>query len=128
MVNFIWHDTYLLGNSTIDQQHQKLFALANNLVNPENKENLIENALLLYRHVREHFQTEEAFMKTIHYPDATSHTDNHNSMLDQLVLLTENINKNTWQQSDVLNFMQTWILHIIHQDVGIKEFFQTTEN
>jgi hemerythrin len=124
MSDFIWKDHYLIGNQKVDQQHQQLFDLANKLVQSKTQDDLAENAMLLYRHVREHFQVEETVMKNYAYPDYQNHVDTHNLMLNKLVEVSDKINKHEWRQQDVLKFMQEWISHILEDDSAFSEYFQ----
>lgn len=122
MSEFVWHDHYLIGNQKVDLQHQQLFNLANNLVQSKNQNDLAENAMLMYRHVREHFQAEEAFMKDCGYPHYQQHSATHNVMLDKLVDVSDKINRHEWKQHDVLKFMQEWIAHILEEDSAINAY------
>lgn len=124
MGNFIWQDRYLIGNQKVDQQHRQLFDLANQLVRSNNQNDLSENIMRLYRHVREHFQAEESFMKDHAYPDYGQHIATHNLMLDKLIEVSDKINKNEWQQQDVLTFMHEWITHILEEDSAIQDYVQ----
>lgn len=122
MVEFVWQDQYLLDNHVVDLQHKELFTLANQLVSSQDHEALKENAMHLYRHVREHFQAEEAFMKQIAYPNLAKHAETHDKMLDELVALSDKIHKNEWQQQDVLAFIRWWVAHILDEDAEIRDF------
>lgn len=125
MTEFAWQNSYLIGNRTIDQQHQRLFELANNLVDSNEKTTLLANAMLLYRHVREHFQEEEAFMKSCDYRGYQHHVDMHNLMLSKLVDVSEKINNGEWQRQQVLEFMHDWIRHILDEDALIQDESQS---
>ena len=126
MKEFIWQDSYLFGEPRVDQQHRELFDLANRLVESSSKADLIENHMYLYRHVRNHFQEEERFMKKNSYPDFTEHLEFHNQMLDELNKVSESINLDAWTHQDILMFMREWIDHIVKQDFEIKRFFAAT--
>lgn len=124
MGEFIWQNQYLIGNQTVDQQHRQLFELANQLAHAKDHQALSENAMRLYRHVREHFQAEENYMKDHAYPDYQQHVATHDLMLNKLVEVSDKINKNEWQQQDVLKFMHEWIAHILEEDSAIQDYFQ----
>lgn len=125
MSEFVWQDDYLLGNKLVDQQHKQLFDLANQLVKSSRKEDLIDNAMRLYKHVREHFQAEESFMKDHGYPDYQQHVLTHNLMLDKLVHVSDKIRTDEWQQQEVRLFMREWIGHILDEDSAINSYFQS---
>ena len=128
MNEFIWQNSYQLGHQKVDEQHQQLFDLANQLVESTNQHALAENAMRLYRHVREHFKAEEAFMKERDYPNYESHVATHNLMLNKLVDVSDKINRHEWQQQDVLKFMKEWITHILHEDSTINEYFHAQQH
>jgi len=126
MNEFVWQDHYLLGNQNIDQQHKQLFELANKMVACSNNNDLTHHAMLLYKHVRQHFREEESFMKSHGYPDYQIHVDTHNLMLSKLVAVSEKIKHGEWQQQQVLEFMREWINHILDEDAAINDYFRTT--
>lgn len=122
MSDFVWQDRYLIGNPTVDQQHQQLFKLANDLVQSKNQDAIAENAMRLYRHIREHFQTEEAFMKELGYPGYQRHVEIHDLMLDKMTAISSKINRNEWHTEDIKLFMQEWIAHITEEDMAIAAY------
>lgn len=125
MSEFIWQHHYRIGNQKVDQQHQQLFDLANQLVQSKNQADLAENAKLLYLHVKEHFQYEEAFMKNHRYPEYQKHATAHQQMLDKLADVGDKINRHEWQQDDVLKFMRDWIGHTMEDDAVFNAYLQT---
>lgn len=124
MSEFIWQNHYLIGNQRVDQQHQQLFELANELVQSKTQADLAENAANLYQHVKEHFQCEEAFMKAHDYPHFKKHAETHELMLNKLVDVRTKIDRHEWQTQDVLIFMRQWISHILDEDEAFNVFFQ----
>jgi len=74
MTSFIWLDEYKIGDDTIDQQHQYLFDLANQIVDPFNDAQKTHlNVLSLYHYFREHFKAEESLMQQHHYSAYAEH-------------------------------------------------------
>ncbi|WP_020481509.1 bacteriohemerythrin [Methylomonas sp. MK1] len=124
MNKFVWENQYLLGNEVVDQQHRELFDLANQLVNSKDTQALAENIMLLYQHVREHFQAEEAFMKQHGYPEYQHHVQTHNLMLEKLIAFSQKINRQKCQELDVSGFMRDWLNHILEEDAAINAYFK----
>lgn len=125
MSEFVWLDTYKIGNDSVDQQHQYLFKLANQIVEAKDTESLREYAMLLYRHIREHFQAEEALMKQHGYPAYAEHVQAHNQMLDKLVEISDHIHQGKWQHEEVRQFMRGWVLvHILDVDSLLGNFLR----
>ena len=125
MKAFIWENYYQIGDQKVDLQHQELFNLANKLVQSKNQQDLADHAAQLYKHVNEHFQTEESFMKSYHYPAYEQHVMTHNMMLAKLTAVNDKIDKHKWQHLDILEFMREWISHILQEDAAIKDYFQS---
>lgn len=89
-----WSQTYECGNEEIDQQHRQLFATVNNLLQLDSS-NADKKAITaavegLLADTVEHFQFEEHILTQIGYPDAPSHLQAHERLLDRAnVLLTQ---------------------------------------
>ncbi|MEW8301763.1 MAG: hemerythrin domain-containing protein, partial [Candidatus Thiodiazotropha sp.] len=66
MPTVTWSDEFNINVKEIDEQHQKMLEIVNNLHTAveENRENEILNDLLiaLYHHTQHHFATEEELM------------------------------------------------------------------
>ncbi|PKD41427.1 bacteriohemerythrin [Methylomonas sp. BW4-1] len=125
MNEFVWENQYLLGNEAVDQQHREIFDLANQLVSSKDTQALAENIMLLYQHVREHFQAEEAFMKQHDYPEYQHHVQTHNVMLEKLIAFSQGIHQQKRQEIDVSGFMRDWITHMAEEDAAINTYLKT---
>ncbi|MDX8127542.1 hypothetical protein U737_09500 [Methylomonas sp. LW13] len=125
MNEFVWENQYLLGNEAVDQQHREIFDLANQLVSSKDTQALAENIMLLYQHVREHFQAEEAFMKQHDYPEYQHHVQTHNVMLEKLIAFSAGIHQQKRQEIDVSGFMRDWITHMAEEDAAINTYLKT---
>jgi hemerythrin len=129
MREFNWLESYKVGHSIVDQQHQNLFELANRLVDANKSETLTKYAMLLYRHVREHFQCEEELMKQVRYPGYLEHVQAHNELLNQLVIISDSIHNQNWKPENIKVFMRDWILvHILELDMLLGEYLRKHQN
>lgn len=124
MNEFIWQETLRLDNALVDDQHEKLFELANKLTHASDKDDVAHQTTLLFNHVRDHFSTEEQFMRDHHYPGLQQHVENHDLMLIELVSISEKIKNDEWQQPDIEAFMRQWVNHILDDDTALTEFLQ----
>lgn len=123
MGEFIWHDHYKIGNATVDEQHQRLFELANQIVEADDTDELIRLFMLFYQHIREHFQAEELLMKQNHYTGYEQHVTAHNQMLDRLVEISKTIHDRQWNTADIQVFVSRWVLvHILEVDRLLGKF------
>ena len=127
MSEFTWNDRFKIGHSTVDSQHQRLFGLANQIVEASNDEDLTHSLMLLYQHTREHFAAEENLMKQTRYPDYERHVEQHNQMLDRLIEISKTVQKKQWNPTDIKIFMTNWVLvHILEDDVPLGEYLNQT--
>ena len=122
MATFSWQDGYRVGDKTIDDQHQYLFALANDVVDSKDKSELASNAMKLFKYVREHFDHEEAVMRKTGYPAHQAHVAMHEVLIDQLAAIGSDIDKDRWSASALRQFMEVWLLgHIVEVDTKLAQ-------
>lgn len=83
-----WNSEFELGNEQIDEQHQKLVAIINDLHAAmaarlgQEKLGMILTKLADYTSF--HFRTEEELFDQIDYPDAQGHCRAHKEFVDQI--------------------------------------------
>jgi diguanylate cyclase (GGDEF)-like protein/hemerythrin-like metal-binding protein len=87
-VHLRWKDAFNCGHADIDQQHQRLFALANAVLDAaalshEQPEGFDFAFLQLLSHVMEHFRFEENILTSQGYADATAHAQQHQALVAQ---------------------------------------------
>lgn len=121
-MKFEWKNEYSMGHVSIDDAHQRLFALANEIIDSPTNGRLINDTMRLYRHIREHFNDEEKLMRKQAYPDYELHLDAHNQMLDSLIVKSDVIREGNWNKTQVIEFMAQWISHITSSDRQFKDY------
>jgi hemerythrin-like metal-binding protein len=114
-----WNDNYKIGDETIDAEHQHLFELINKLLLAEELGTFKLIVMQLYKHTREHFESEEALMRKLKFPDCAAHTENHNQMLKRLNELSAVIGKGVVDKSAIQALMTDWALRHVPQDDGL---------
>jgi putative two-component system protein, hydrogenase maturation factor HypX/HoxX len=122
MYHFVWQDFYQMSDALIDNQHQEIFILANQLVSSVSREELTKNIQLIYQHVKEHFDAEEELMEQSGFRNYKGHIREHNVMLEKLVEMDHKITRDDWTQNDIQEFMDRWAKHIIHSDMPFNVF------
>lgn len=125
MSAFVWSDSYNIGDPTVDAQHSYLFALANELVESADQAALTDNAMKLFRYVREHFTYEESLMKRIGVPDEEqrAHIEMHDGLITLLSSISERIHRGDWSPAELDDFMNGWLLgHIARVDMGLSAY------
>ena len=121
-IKFIWKDEYSVGVAELDRQHQKMFALGNEIQGLE-VSNSKKTILELYRYTREHFAREERHMKEIGYPDLVHHRDLHEQLIADLNKRVEKQIDTQEKLNDFVLFVYNWIVdHILNQDKKYFEF------
>jgi putative two-component system hydrogenase maturation factor HypX/HoxX len=127
MYHFVWQDYYQMNDALMDNQHQELFILANQLVSSVNREELTKNIQLIYRHVKEHFNAEEELMDQSGFRHYKGHAREHNVMLEKLAEIDHKIMNDDWKQSDIQEFMDKWGKHIINSDMAFNVYQKEQE-
>lgn len=128
---FEMKDEYYIGIDSIDEQHKKLFQIAEDTYNLLNNAYIVDkydHIVALINELREytatHFTEEEAYMESIKYKRFLSHKVQHQEFLDKINEIEINdLEEN--QDSiimDILNFIYDWLVnHILETDKLIVE-------
>lgn len=127
-MKFEWKDEYLIGDTIIDNEHQRLFELANVVTHSSTNDELINGVMRLYRHIREHFSDEEKLMKEHDYPDYERHLGEHNQMLSLLTSKSDAIREGKWNKNQIAEFMTLWISHITTNDQPFRHYLTSQNN
>lgn len=122
----IWKHDYDLGIPAIDEQHQKLFEIANaidKLLNNELVTDKYDHIVAIIEELRdyttEHFATEEAYMLANKYPKFLSHKVLHNEFIEKMsaIDLAKIDNEQNAYLKEILNFVIEWLVdHILKVD------------
>jgi len=127
MYHFVWQDFYQMNDAVIDNQHQELFNLANQLVSSVNREELTKNIQLIVHHVKEHFNAEEELMEQLAFKNYKGHAREHSVMLEKLAEIDQKITNDDWKQNDIQEFMDKWGNHIINSDMAFNVYQKARE-
>lgn len=126
-----WNDTYKIEVPKIDEQHEKLFDLAEELYVLfkdefciDKYDKIVEKINGLKEYTIFHFNTEEAYMQEIGYKKFLSHKVDH----DDFIKTVTNINLDMIDEGhddfilELLTFVTTWISdHILQKDALIPK-------
>jgi hemerythrin-like metal-binding protein len=115
---FEWQAFYTVGLSEIDDEHRKIFALANDLSahaaegTPARRRRWAE----LLEMVREHFKNEESLLESRAYPRLEAQREDHRSLLSELGEAVK-----TGKTGDAL--LKDWLIrHTLIEDRLYKDF------
>ncbi|MFL0250741.1 bacteriohemerythrin [Clostridium neuense] len=126
-----WNEEYVIGIEKIDEQHKKLFEIANEAYRLLKDPFLIDKYDRILRIVKElkdytkyHFDYEEEYMQNIGYRKYLSQKVAHDDFIDKInkVNLKEMDNNQDEAILNLLEFVVKWIgEHIKMEDIQIAE-------
>ena len=126
-----WSEELSVGNNSIDQQHQKLIQLANDLYDAmstgKGKEILGKLFSELIAYTDYHFKTEQDMMNQYRYPESAIHFAEHSNLTSQVLALDEKFKKGSIMISvETMNFLKTWLSdHILRSDKALGFYIKT---
>ncbi|MFW5488351.1 MAG: bacteriohemerythrin [Desulfovibrio sp.] len=124
----LWCDSMLTGIQEVDEQHENLTAMINELYYAyvDGKDQTVLSKIIsgVSDYTKDHFSTEERLMKEHEYPDTTAHMQQHRKFedksIDFLIAYTEGKHELT---SEVLDYLTDWWLnHIQGDDRRLTDF------
>lgn len=117
---YMWRSEFSVSNALIDAQHRRILDILYNLRNcierndPHSVKNVVND---LVHYTREHFDTEEAFMRLADYPSFLEHKTLHEDLKRKTLAF-----RNEWEYGDewkLLDFLGGWwVSHILTEDKG----------
>lgn len=116
-----WEEKYSVGIDEIDQQHQELFRILNEVFGAFGKASKEELNLTLSNmmdYAAFHFETEEPYYQK--HPDFKKHQHEHDIFKNKTVTFRDSLKESAAQDVDqnVLNFLLAWLQkHILETDI-----------
>jgi hemerythrin len=129
-----WRDDYSTGDARIDQEHQALFVMVNELdhaiATAASQPQLQTILSTLAAHTVEHFQHEEALMQALDYPGYRRHKQVHDNLLGKVTALLEQFQQPGAALADDLTaFLAEWLSHHIQgEDQTMIRFLRARVN
>jgi hemerythrin len=120
---FDWSSTYSVGVSSIDAQHQNLFAIARELhvAMTSGQGKAVAGRVLdrLVQYTTVHFAHEERLMRLYDYSDAAAHRAEHEKLTKQVLKFQEDYHAGRATITvQLLHFIKDWLVqHIGSCDV-----------
>ena len=123
---FEWQDEYCTGDITVDEQHQYLFKIANQLL--VTRASRCKPIIMeLYKYSRLHFRDEEKIMAEFNYPSLEDHIKLHENFISSLNDLSEQFTESEESRDDLSSFFGNWIInHILNEDLRFANFVADT--
>lgn len=123
---FEFKDDYLVGVTTIDEQHKQLFRLAQRfhdaIMDHKGKAMLGELLDALLRYTTAHFQVEERLMAAIGYSELQQHEGHHRDLRERLLVLQERFESGETVTIQLLQFVSRLTAHITSTDRDFGEY------
>lgn len=120
-----WNEKYTVRDKELDEQHQCLFAIVNDLhaaiFAKRGKAEISRTFKRLSEYTQSHFATEERLMQACGYPHYQAHKDEHEKLLRKVAELDREFHKAESNIApDVLAFLvKEWLSgHILRMDKG----------
>lgn len=120
-LQLVWRDAYSCGNATIDEQHQALFAHANELLNAtmSGDEELMRPLLeSLITECSRHFRDEERLLLWAGYAGLADHAAAHSRLLDKARRLYQDCFDGRTDLAEVISFVTRELVanHMLKDD------------
>jgi hemerythrin len=128
-MSFEWKDSYSVKVGQIDRQHQKFFAMLNELndaMRQGKSKDVLDGILAgLAGYTVTHFKTEEKYFDQFNYPKAVEHKKIHDDFVKKVTAVTEQVKANkTGVSIELMNFLTDWLIkHINGVDQKYSAFF-----
>lgn len=123
-----WQEKYNIKVPAIDEQHQAIFAMINNLFESlekgvYNSQNVGSVLIPIAECIKYHFQIEEKMMMEINFQEYHYHKTLHERLTEQVMAFIIKLKKNEKVDiNEFLNFIKDWFLaHIPEEDTKIAE-------
>ena len=122
LMQMTWRKSFEVGHPVIDQQHRRLFAIGDKLINAvlknkprETVEDLLDE---LNEQIEAHFKTEEAVMARTRFPLSKEHRVQHESLLEKARALREQYRTEQIDAGAMVGFIAYELVteHIINED------------
>jgi len=123
-----WTNDFSVGVTEIDNQHQKLVKMINELHQAMKKgkgNSYVENIIKqLIDYSIYHFETEEKYFDKFNYPESKSHKEIHKKFINDISVFKDDFENNKIMLTlDVLNFLSNWLReHILGVDMDYSDF------
>ncbi len=127
-----WTPDYAVGVGQIDEEHQKLFALAEGMheamLEGKGKAALEEVLARLVKYTCYHFEHEEQLMARILYPHYQQHQQEHEELRAKVEAMRErSASGEITMTIEVMQFLMEWLRrHTITSDRRISRYIKTS--
>lgn len=120
-MQLVWRESYASGNAHIDQHHQRLFAVANDVLASAfdgSRRKLLPLLETLIADCRTHFHDEELILAAAGYPDVRAHAAHHQRLLASALAQYDQYAQGAGDVGALVTFLAKDViaLHILQED------------
>ena len=123
-----WSNQYLIGDDTIDAEHEELFRLINDFhshwLEAHDRHTIarVFNQLIVYAET--HFRHEEQIMAEHGFPKLAEHKQEHEAMVEAIFQLHRSyMEENSHLEVNTMKFVKSWLIdHIMENDYRFRDF------
>jgi len=124
-----WNPDYELEIKIVDQQHQKLIDIINELhdamLQRHSREKLPKILQALTDYTLIHFRTEEELMQRYNYKHKASHHDEHENFVKKVLEWKAQLEKNYTISIEIVHYLKEWLNeHILATDKDMATFLR----
>lgn len=125
-----WSESFSVGIGMIDDEHQKLFRLMNELyrhvlegtTNDSSASRVLDE---LVAYTQEHFQHEEAMLQQHGYPEFEGHKRQHRRLCEEIEKFRAKGEHRKGVSLELSRFLLDWVLqHVLKDDMRYREFLR----
>ena len=128
----LWKDKYKIGVPLIDEQHEELFRRVADFLETlrsggewSQKVSKVNDTLAFMKeYVVVHFHDEEAYQRSIGYPETASHSATHQGMVNYVIDFASQYESQGYQETLVQQFggkLLAWLInHVVATDQKIS--------
>ena len=95
MTLIAWKDEFSVGVESVDQEHREMIELINGLDSAMARDadciTVISTLGEIYAKISAHFALEEKIMRDADYKELTSHKEDHERLLDSLLMIIDGV-------------------------------------
>lgn len=128
MSRILWHDSYSVGVAKLDEHHQHLAKLINQLAEqtaaPVHSEQVVDSISELIQYAMYHFAHEERLMAEHEFPRHARHCEEHQQFCELIAETSYGATLGINTTGHLLDYLtQWWENHILFEDMQYKPFF-----
>jgi hemerythrin-like metal-binding protein len=117
--NVVWDDAYSVGYAVIDDQHKKLVAMINDLIQMDQDGTNAAKAVFakafskVGEYTQTHFSEEEKILEKVDYPNLTEHKKQHVDFMAEVWKEFQLFNEGSGSPVSLATLLKKWLLNHI---------------